>query len=288
MSCRPFLVVGLWLLAGAAVDADSGLDFLRLGAGARAAAMAEATTAVVGPQSASLNPAALSRRRSTALSHTEWVGDVRHEHAATTWSRGADQVLAVDVRLAHAGQLERRVGPSQDPLGDFGVYEWTAGAAWSRALRSDLRLGLGAKYVRQSIDAEAAAGVAADLGLLYGDGPWWLGAALRNLGAMNELDREATDLPVQARLGLALERGSLLASLDTDVTRGADAGLHLGAEYRLRPRLLLRGGYQTSDTRHLSLGLGVVTGPWRVDYAFVPFGEGLGEAHRVSLIWMGT
>ena len=59
----------------------------------------------------------------------------------------------------------------------------------------------------------------------------------------------------------------------------------MGAECRVRSSLVLRGGYQSADTRDVSLGLGVITGAWRVDYAYVPFGDGLGQAHRVSLVW---
>ena len=142
--------------------------------------------------------------------------------------------------------------------------------------------------VRQSIDVEAASGLAADLGLLYGSGRWWLGAALRNLGRMNELDREATELPLQARLGAALVRGPLMASADVGTTRGSGASLHLGGEWRPSPRLVLRTGYATSGTRNLAFGAGVSVHPWRFDYAFLPFADGLGQAHRVSLVRWGS
>ena len=268
----------------AVLAADSGMGFLRQGAGARSAALAGASTALSDPSAASLNPAALAEGASAVLSHTEWIGGMRHEQAAALWTRAAGDVAALDVRLAHAGGLERRLGPSRDPLGEFGLYEWTAGAAWSRPWGDRLRTGVGAKVVRQSIDVEAASGVAADLGLLYGTGRWWLGAALRNLGRMNELGREATELPLQARLGAALVRGPLMAAADVGTTRGSGAGLHLGAEWRPSPRLVLRTGYGTSDTRKLTFGVGVSVHPWQLDYAFLPFGDGLGRAHRVSLV----
>ena len=52
-------------------------------------------------------------------------------------------------------------------------------------------------------------------------------------------------------------------------------------------RLVLRAGYQTADTRGVSLGLGVDTGIWGLDYAFVPFADGLGDGHQLSLVWGG-
>lgn len=282
---RAAVVMGALLSALPAV-AGPGFAFLQLGAGARAAALGDATTALVDPQAAAANPAALLPGRSAAFSHTEWVGDIRHEHATSTWGDEGG-TYAVDVRLSHAGDLERRVGPTSRSLGEFGVYEWTAGITLARPLGERLRAGMSAKFARQSIDAESASGGALDVGLHYGAGPWWIGVAARNLGRMSDLDREATDLPLQLRLGGATVRGPLLLSTDLHWTRDVATSLHMGAEFRVNPRLVLRAGYQSADTRDVSLGLGVFTGAWRVDYAYVPFGDGLGQAHRVSLVWSG-
>ena len=280
----PVLIVACACWLPEAIPAESGLGFLRQGAGARSAALGGAGAALSDPSAASLNPAALAPARSAVLSHGEWIGGMRHEQAAVLWTRAAGDVVALDVRLAHAGGLERRVGPSRDPLGEFGLYEWTAGAAWSRPWGESLRTGIAAKVVRQSIDVEASAGLAADLGMVYGTGPWRLGAALRNLGRMNALDREATELPLQARLGAALVRGPLMAAADAATSRGADASLHVGAEWRLSPRLVLRTGYGTAGGGNAAFGAGVSVRFWQLDYAYLPFGDGLGAAHRVSLV----
>ena len=280
--CPVLIVVcACWLPEGS--PADSGLGFLRQGAGARSAALGGAGAALFDPSAASLNPAALEPARSV-LTHGEWIGGMRHEQAAVLWRRAAGDVVALDVRLAHAGGLERRVGPSRDPLGKFGLYEWTAGAAWSRPWGESLRTGIAVKGVRQSIDVEASSGLAADLGLVYGTGPWRFGAALRNLGRMNALDREATELPLQARLGAALVRGPLMAAADAATTRGSGASLQVGAEWRLSPRLVLRTGYGTAGGGNPAFGAGVSVRLWQLDYAYLPFGDRLGAAHRVSLV----
>ena len=285
----PVVLIAVWACwSPGGIDADTGLGFLRQDAGARSAALGGAATALVDPSAASLNPAALAPGASAVLSHTEWIGGMRHEQAAALWARAAGDVLALDVRLAHVGGLERRLGPTRDPLGEFGLYEWTAGAAWSRPWGERLRTGIGAKVVRQSIDVEASAGLAADLGLLYGSGPWRLGAAVRNLGRMNALDREATELPLQARLGAVLARGALTAAADAAASRGTGASLHLGAEWRLSPRLVVRTGYGTPASGRLAFGMGLTARPWQLDYAFLPFGDGLGAGHRVSLVMRGA
>ena len=262
-----------------------GFAVLQLDAGARASALGQATTALVDPLAAAVNPAALVGGRAAALSHTEWIGDIRHEHASTMWGRDDGSRYAAEVLLSHTGDLERRLGPTTQSLGQFGVYEWTAAVAWSRPVGENLRAGINAKYARQSIDTESASGGAVDLGMHYGDGPWWIGAALRNLGSMSKLGTEATELPLQLRLGGATVRGPLLMSTDVHWTRDVATSFHAGAEFRVRRELLLRAGYQSADTRDVSLGLGVFSGPWLVNYAYVPFTDGLGQAHHISLVW---
>jgi hypothetical protein len=285
--CSRVLLTLASLAIALPATAEPGFAILQLGASARAAALAEATTALVDAAAAATNPAALPSGRSVALSHTEWIGDIRHEHASTTWGKPEGSAYAVDVLLSHTGGLERRLGPTSQPLGEFGVYEWTAGLSWARPLGEQLRAGVTAKYARQSIDDRSAAGAAIDLGLHYGEGPWWIGAAARNLGRMSNLDQEATDLPVQLRFGGATVRGPIMLSGDLHWTREVDTSLHVGAEFRARPRLLLRAGYQSADSRDVSLGLGLFTGLWQIDYAYIPYGDGLGQAHRVSLVWSG-
>lgn len=279
----------LTLTAGAhSTAAEPGFAVLQSGAGARAAALGDATTALMDAAGAATNPAALPPGTTSTISHTEWIADIRHEHISAGWGTEDGNRYAVGVLLSHSGGLERRLGPSIEPLGDFGVYEWTADAAWSRPLNANLRAGINAKFVRQSIDTDAASGGAVDLGLHYQGKAWMVGVAARNIGRMNELAQQATPLPLQARVGAGYLRGPLWISSDVHWTRDGDAGFHAGSEFRVRHGLVLRGGYQTGDTRNMSLGVGVLAGLWRIDYAYLPFSDGLGQAHRVSLMWHGA
>jgi hypothetical protein len=275
---RLFLLFALPLPAQA-----SGLPFLRLSAGARAAALAEATSALAEVEAA--NPAGLQAhgRRTYAFGHASWIQDIRHEYLNLVFAR-QESTWGLSGRLSRADGLERRAGPTAEPLGTFGVYEGAVGLACARPWGKRARLGLHLQLLRQSISTRAATGGAVDLGLLCDLARHWrLGAALRNLGRMNELDQRATKLPAEARLGLAYYGlSTLFLSLEAQAARGHGASLHLGAEYAVGP-LRLRSGYQTSDSRHLALGLGLLTGSWSVDYAFVPFGSGLGHSQRLSL-----
>jgi len=242
--------------------------------------------AIVDPEAMAANPAALQARgrRSFNFTHSAWIQDITHDELSLV-STGVESTWGIAARIFQADGLERRTRPTAEPLGTFGVYEGTVGLAWARRLRPSLRVGGQLKLIRQAIATETASGAAVDLGLLYTFGQrLCLGLALRHLGRMDDLAQTSTRLPRAGRLGVAFTGLSrLLVSLETQRVRGGSTTLHLGSEYVVTDRLTVRGGYQNADSRHLSLGLGLRAGSWTVEYAFVPFESGLGEAHRLGV-----
>ena len=189
------------LLTLPTVLAAAGLPALRQGGGARAAALASAGTALFAAQA--LNPAARqSRGRSVAFNHQASIQHIRQNHLHLTQARGRG-TWGLAAQLWQADDLERRTGPSAEPLGHFGVYEGTVGLSYARQMERT-RLGLQLKFIRQSIFTQNASGLAADLGLMCNvSASLRLGATVRNLGRMNHLDQQETDLPLEARLGAA-------------------------------------------------------------------------------------
>ncbi|MDE2808636.1 MAG: PorV/PorQ family protein [Gemmatimonadota bacterium] len=259
-----------------------GLPSLLQGSGARAAALASAETALFAAQT--LNPAARqSRGRSVAFNHQASIQNIRQNHLHLTQNRGRG-TWGLSAQLWQANDLERRTGPSAEPLGHFGVYEGAVGLSYARQLERT-RLGLQLKFIRQSIFTQNASGLAADLGMMCDvSASLRLGATVRNLGRMNRLDQRETDLPLEARFGAAyVGRADMLVAVEAQKVRGDDPTLHLGGEYRAGEHLRLRAGYQTTENRGLSAGLGLVAERWVIDYAYVPFGSGLGDAHWLSL-----
>ena len=275
-----FLLIALLTLPSAL--AAVGLPSLRQGSGARAAALADAETALFAAQA--LNPATRqSRGRSLAFNHQASIQNIRHNHLHLTQPRGRG-TWGLSAQLWQANGLERRTGPSAEPLGHFGVYEGAVGLSYARQLERT-RLGLQLKFIRQSIFTQNANGLAADLGMMCDVlASLRLGATVRNLGRMNRLDRRETDLPLEARFGVAyVGRADMLVAVEAQKARGDDLTLHLGGEYQAGEYLRLRAGYQTAENRGLSAGLGLVAKRWVIDYAYVPFGSGLGDAHWLSL-----
>ena len=262
--------------------AAAGLPSLRQGGGARAAALAGAEITLFSAQA--LNPAARqSRGRSIAFNHQASIQHIRHNHLHLTQARGRG-TWGLAAQLWQADDLARRTGPSAEPLGHFGVYEGAVGLSYTRQLERT-RLGLQLKFIRQSIFTQNANGLAADLGLMCDvSSSLRLGATVRNLGRINRLDQRETDLPLDARFGAAyVGHADMLIAVEAQKTRGDGLTFHLGSEYRAGEHLRLRTGYQTAENRSLSAGLGLAVKHWVIDYAYVPFGSGLGDAHWLSL-----
>ena len=259
-----------------------GLPALRQGGGARSASLADAGTALFAAQA--LNPATRqSRGRSVAFNHQSSIQNIRQNHLHLTQIRGRG-TWGLSAQLWQANDLERRTGPSAEPLGHFGVYEGAVGLSYARQMERT-RLGLQLKFIRQSIFTQNANGLAADLGMMCDVlASLRLGATVRNLGRMNRLDQRETDLPLEARFGAAYTgRADMLVAVEVQKARDDDLTLHLGGEYRASEHLRLRAGYQTTENHSLSAGLGLVAKHWVIDYAYVPFGSGLGDAHWLSL-----
>lgn len=274
-------------LAGAPpATALPGLPFLQLSSGARSAAMGGAAVALADPEALYHNPAAIPLGASAAaFSHTEWIQDIRHDYVTLSRATG-DRALALGLQLSQATDLEFRTGPSNEALGDFGVYEGVLTLGYGHAWSASTRLGAAVKLIRQSIYTESATGYATDIGAVHEYGSeLTVAVAARNLGSMDALDRTATKLPKALHAGFAytgVER--LLLTAEVRRIAGATTA-HYGAEYRIGQRLHLRGGYQTADSRDLGFGLGIQSRSYRINYAFVPFASGLGDAHRFSLVF---
>ncbi len=283
-------LMSLWILLLPALLAaqTAGLPSLRLSSGARPAGMADLSAALRGPESA--NPAALSATttRVYAFSHNAWIEGIEQQHLHVVEQR-AHSAWALRAQVWQADGLDYRTGPSTEPLGTFGVYDLSTGLVYARHLSDNLRLGGQLKLLRQSISTESATGYGLDLGLLYSVGRELLaGIALLNAGSMSKLDRIATPLPTEVRAGMTYGGlTDLLVGLDLQKARDTDLSIHLGGQYQALDLLALRLGYQTAENRGVSAGLSLFVRSWTIEYAYMPFGSGLGQAHQLSLRFNG-
>ncbi|MDP3543403.1 MAG: PorV/PorQ family protein [Elusimicrobiota bacterium] len=307
------------LLAGTASAATSrgtsGAQFLKLGSGARAGAMADAFTAVADDASAAYyNPAGLVRLARPQLSgaHSALFQGVsyqtltfavpfgRSEGRERIETEGHKHAFAVSIYYLGVGELERRTGDSTLPVGTFDAADSAYAASYAYAASDRLSLGVTGKYIHQSIDSYRGSAMAADLGVLYrvnpiiSERPVTLGGSVRNMGNRIGYVASETDplpLTVVGGVAAALSKG-FTVDLDLGKARDTDPYVALGLEGR---RSLsegiggaLRAGYTSSRRENGTLS-GVTAGGGlsftkaAFDFAWMPFGA-LGDAFRFSLL----
>jgi hypothetical protein len=274
-------------------------NFLKIGVGARAAALGGAFAAVSGdPEAVAWNPAGLwgLSRRTAVLSLNNYLIDTQAGFLSLT-RPGAQRVWAVSANYVTYGDLQETDEQGQ-LLGTFGAADLAVSlSAASRLWKSWLSAGLSLKAIYSSIGEFSSDAYVLDLGL-QAQGPlqgMTLGASLSNLGLVRSgYSGDFKDsLPVHIRLGLAHRPAHMplpmLVLADLNVPNDNDAYLSFGLEMHLPGGLYLRPGYSTQQTGlegqdplGLTAGAGFALTRYRLDYAFTSYPD-LGEVHRVSL-----
>lgn len=267
------------------------LESLKLDADARAVALGGAYAALASDANALLyNPGGLAfvPRNEAVFMHNEYFEGVRQEYAAFALRRGwGGQVSYLTYGEIQKTTLSNKTGAG---LGTYGASDLAVSVGNGRRLWGGLGAGAALKYFRQTIETVTADGVAADGGLLFAPAglPGLRAAAtVRNFGPAVRYQREGQNLPLEVRLGGAYtgrpagQETTLV--VDAAKPRGDGPQVQAGLESVLAGRLPIRLGYDMRNEAGLGLtaGFGWRARDFRVDYAFVSFGD-LGAAHRVS------
>ena len=292
------LLAAALLIAPAAAwaeDGSAGLTFLKLGAGARAIAIGDAYVAVGGDASSIYwNPAGTVdvENIDVVLMHSEWFQGIRYDFAGGVSSDGV-RAFGVAITGLYMDDLERREGPTAEPDGHFGVFDFALTGTYAQRLTPYLNVGGGLKYLSEKIDDEIASGFAADLGAKYripAVPGLSAGLAIQNLGPPMKFIEEEFNLPVTYRLGGAIEtsidgwNSDMLITGDAVIPHDGDTKFHFGLEFEYARMLAIRFGYRSGwDNQNVSVGFGAKVRNFRLDYAYVPFYSDLGDTHRMSL-----
>jgi long-subunit fatty acid transport protein len=306
MNARRFLLLATASLLAAAplfAAADknagtSGAAFLKIGAGARPAAMGEAVTAVIDDVNASAwNPAGLSKVTSPQFTaaHSQWLQGYNHEFVATAYPLSWG-VLGLSFTSLSVDGIERRATDSDVPDSTFGSNDTAYTLSLGKSLGEAWSMGAGFTLVRESLAGRSASAVAGNLGVQWkaSSRPLSLGAALRNLGSKVKFDAEGDPLPAVLSVGAGYRMSERLL-LSADVRRpqydkmSYGAGLEYTRDLPWEMKAALRGGYNTagadvtSGTVGFTGGLGVTRRNWGFDMAWAPYGA-LGQAFRYALL----
>jgi hypothetical protein len=289
----------------------SSLQFLKIGAGARAGAMAEAFVAVADDASAlQYNPAGLVQfsGHQIMFSHTNWLVDLRHEFIGAVYRLSSADAIGVSFISLHTDDME--VTTETQPFGTgryFSYGDIAFGLSYSRALTEQFSFGATVRYVEESIDVLKTRAFMVDIGTFYrtGLGSTRFSVVVTNFGpnvapeGVVQLPRreelrsfQEFSPPTLFRIGFAFEAlqddiNRITTSLQLNHPNDNSENLALGVEYAWNEIMHLRCGYKLNvDEEGLTAGIGVLAPVGGVtagvDYAFAEFGR-LGGVHRLTI-----
>ena len=283
-------------------QAVSGAAFLKIGTGARPAAMGGAYTAMADDVDALYyNPGGLAQlhQRELGATHTEWLLGSKFDFLGYAHPTKLG-TFALGVTRLSTGKQESRDANRQSS-GDFGASDSAYTLSFSRKLGyGGLGLGANLKFLQSTIGSYSAQTQAVDLGARhqFSGSPLALGVSVLNIGPGMKFLNQVDPLPLTLAVGAAYRLGGAL-NLALDVRREINdkrTEVGIGTEYALLSSLSLRVGYASQSAKTagsggggalssfsgLGAGLGINTRRFRADYTFTPFGQ-LGNVQRVSL-----
>jgi len=278
--------------------------FLKLPAGARAQALGSSYSAAVDNSDALFwNPAGLGRMEEAGLSEvgfsynalleTSYSGTL--SYARPFASRGGVLGFAAEYFSQSAITRYDVFGNSQ---GNFKPVDLALSAAYGKAF-GRIFGGAAVKFIRSAIDNTSGSSFALDLGVQadrvtdLGEGALDAGFSIRNIGPPLQLGSVSDPLPMKMQGGVLWHISPTVGGLlDIHIPVDQDPYFSIGSEATFpfgdRMKGSVRGGYNISRDRNIdgltamSAGFGLDLFRFRLDYAWVPFGD-LGTTHRISM-----
>ena len=301
----------LFPLLGGQRAGISSLQFLKIGAGARSAAMADAFVAVADDATALMhNPAGLVQFQENQVhfSHTSWLVDLQHEYAGAVIRLSGFDAVGVSFTALHTADME--ITTETQPFGTgryFSYGDMALGLSYARALTTQFSFGATLRYVEETIDVLKTRAVMLDLGTFYrtGLGSTRFSVVVSNFGGnvspAGTVTRQGQapvssfqefSPPTLFKIGFAFEPYEdelhrITTSIQLNHPNDNSENVALGAEYAWNSLFFVRAGYKFNvDEEGLTAGAGIAApvgiGRARFDYAFAQFAH-LNSVHRVSL-----
>ena len=273
--------------AGARADAGAGTtaaNFLKVPVAAIPTAMAEAYTAMVGPDSILYNPAALGLMSYSSFSgsHNQYLQGITQEYATLNWrfpfgtfgaaysALSSGQIDAYDSDDMPAGKTStshsvmtvsyaqswphfRQDARHLDPM--LATPSWTRVSPVTDYRPRSYRVaaGVSVKKITETLDTESSSAQAFDAGLmLLLPGHFQFGLSALNVGGKEKMVNESFQLPSSVRLGMATDfhtvNDVMIFTLASDLVKYRDSAYfnNTGVEVDVMRLFQFRVGYRTS------------------------------------------
>lgn len=287
-------------------------QFLKIGVGGRASAMGDAFVAIANDASALYwNPAGLSLFPDNQLmvSHNEWVVDIKHDFIGAVYHMDGTNTFGVSLTSLRTNDMPVTTEFAPFGTGEYFSYsDMAIAVSYSRKMTDQFSFGGTVKYVEETLDKLKMRAIMIDLGTFYytGLGSSRFAVAVTNFGNQMAPDGEVVlwgdrkvsewqsfSPPTMFRIGFAFEpyqtdEHMVTTSVQLNHPNDNSENVSVGAEYKWKSLLFLRGGYKFNvDEQNYTFGAGVNVplniANFTLDYAYSNFTK-LGSAHRFSII----
>lgn len=289
---------------------SSGLPLLGIAPTAFELSRAEASGATpVGAASVYSNPALLINSPTTTLdlSYTNWIADANNVFGGINLVN-EKRAIAFSFYTSGITGLEQRNNPGPSN-GDFSIQYLAISAGYAHDF-SVFELGVSGHYLNEEVYPYRARGYAFNAGISrsFTNDRFTVGASVQNIGEMENLDQQATDLPKKITFGAS---GSLFEyrhhknpTLPVKISAAVDyivpiidnqnisrinfnapeAFLNTALSFLVADVIQINAGYKTgNNVRPVSFGLGFITEKVIFNYANIPFNTGYGTVHSIGI-----
>lgn len=280
-------------------------QFLKIGIGARAAAMGGAFVAVADDASALYwNAAGIARIESDKsqlqFNHAIWPADMKFTQLGYVFhTKRIPGAIGISLRSLYMDPMVETTAYQPDPFvgtgNTFDAGYMTAGLTYARSFTDKFSAGITANFIHEGLAELSQNTYAFDLGTLYDVGTMGMriGMAITNMGTDVTFIERAARLPSVFRVGtsaMLIQKADqkLMGSFEFSHPPDNSERLNVGAEYAFRNYVFLRGGYNVNyDAEGMAGGVGFrfpvsFAGTADFDYAYTDM-KILGAAHRFSL-----
>ena len=278
------VVISLTAMSASSFSSGPGTtaaNFLKIGIGARGAAMGGAFTALVDDGTALYwNPAGLAQVEDAEIlaMYNMHFQEIKQGYLSFAFPLLGGKA-GLSANYVDMGQIEGR-DEYGNPTGNFGASDTYLSLGYARKFSSRLIFGLNAGVLQEIIAEDKKTTYLGNVGLLIIGKFLSFGLTCQNIGSNLGED----SLPLAYRAGIALKLESF--NIEADAVKEIDNDIYYcaGLEWWIANILALRAGYRTGQDigSGISYGAGLKIGNTNIDYAYVPYGD-LGTTQRISL-----
>lgn len=282
-----------------------GGQFLKMGVGARAAAMGGAFVAVADDASSLFwNAAGAARidpdKSELSINHANWPAEISFDQIGYVFHvKRIPGAIGVSARSVSMDPMIETTSFQPDPdVGTGNTFDagmLTVGVTYARSFTDKFSAGVTANFVHEGLAEFSQQVYAFDLGTLYDVGTLGMkiGMTISNIGSEVQFIDRTARIPAIFRVGTSAmvfqsANQRLLGAFEFSHPPDNSERLNVGAEYAFRNYVFLRGGYNINyDAEGIAGGVGFhfpvsVAGQADLDYAFTDMRD-LGGVHRFSL-----